>query len=48
MGMMSSIRNVFSHGDEGRRSSEECFEMLMFLNWLFGHLDEAEVQGDDE
>lgn len=47
MGMMSSIRNVFSHGDEERRSAEECFEMLMFLNWLFGRLDEAEVQGDD-
>lgn len=48
MGMMAAIRNVFSHGDEERRPPEECFEMLMFLNWLFGRLDEAEVQGDDE
>jgi uncharacterized protein (TIGR02391 family) len=44
MGMMASIRNVFSHGDEERRSAEECFEMLMFLNWLFGRLDEAETE----
>jgi hypothetical protein len=35
MGAMSAIRNVFSHGDEERRSPEECFEMLLFLNWLF-------------
>ena len=35
MGMMQAIRNVFSHGDEDMRSPEECFEMLMFLNWLF-------------
>jgi len=46
MGMMAAIRNVFSHGDEERRPPEECFEMLMFLNWLFGRLDEAEVQAD--
>jgi uncharacterized protein (TIGR02391 family) len=46
MGAMSAIRNVFSHGDEERRSPEECFEMLLFLNWLFrglvtsgGHAD---------
>lgn len=39
MGAMSAIRNVFSHGDEERRSPEECFEMLMFLNWLFRGLD---------
>ncbi len=35
MGMMQAIRNVFSHGDEGMRSPEECYEMLMFINWLF-------------
>ncbi|MDD2201891.1 MAG: TIGR02391 family protein [Firmicutes bacterium] len=35
MGAMASIRNVFSHGDEERRSPEQCFEMLLFLNWLF-------------
>jgi len=35
MGSMSAIRNVFSHGDEQQRTPEECFEMLMLLNWLF-------------
>ncbi len=35
MGAMASIRNIFSHGDEERRSPEECFEMLIFINWLF-------------
>jgi uncharacterized protein (TIGR02391 family) len=35
MGAMASIRNIFSHGDEERRSPEECFEMLLFINWLF-------------
>jgi len=35
MGMMASIRNIFSHGDEERRSPEECLEMLLFINWLF-------------
>ena len=35
MGSMTAIRNVLSHGDEERRSPEECFEMLLFLNWLF-------------
>ena len=35
MGAMTAIRNVFSHGDEERRSPEQCFEMLLFLNWLF-------------
>lgn len=39
MGMMAAIRNVFSHGDEERRSPEECFEMLLFLNWLYRGLD---------
>jgi uncharacterized protein (TIGR02391 family) len=38
MGTMASIRNIFSHGDENTRSPEECFEMLMYLNWLFRHL----------
>lgn len=41
MGMMGALRNVFSHGDEERRAPEECFEMLMFLNWLFRGLDGA-------
>ena len=35
MGAMAAIRNIFSHGDEERRSPEECFEMLLFINWLF-------------
>jgi uncharacterized protein (TIGR02391 family) len=35
MGMMSGIRNIFSHGDEDRRTPEEAFEMLMFINWMF-------------
>jgi uncharacterized protein (TIGR02391 family) len=34
MGSMAAVRNVFSHGDEERRSPEECFEMLLLLNWL--------------
>ncbi len=38
MGMMSAIRNTFSHGDEERRSPEECYEMLMLINWLFRYL----------
>lgn len=38
MGMMAAIRNIFSHGDEERRSPEECFEMILFLNWLFRYL----------
>lgn len=42
MGMMQAIRNVFSHGDEERRPPEECFETLLFLNWLFKHLELAE------
>jgi len=41
MGMMSAIRNVFSHGDETQRSPEEAFEMLLFLNWLFRFLPES-------
>ncbi|GIV04301.1 MAG: hypothetical protein KatS3mg015_3131 [Fimbriimonadales bacterium] len=41
MGMMRAIRNIFSHGDEDQRSPEECYEMLLFLNWLFRCLDEA-------
>jgi len=35
MGSMTAIRNILSHGDEERRSPEECFEMMLFLNWLF-------------
>jgi len=35
MGMMAAIRNVFSHRDEKARRPEECFEMLLFLNWMF-------------
>ena len=35
MGTMAAIRNIFSHGDEERRDPEECFEMLLFVNWLF-------------
>lgn len=31
MGSMAAIRNIFSHGDEERRSPEECLEMLLFL-----------------
>jgi uncharacterized protein (TIGR02391 family) len=38
MGMMRAIRNIFSHGDEDQRSPEECFETLLFLNWLFRQL----------
>jgi len=41
MGLMGAIRNVFSHGDEERREPEECFEMLMFTNWLFRNLEKA-------
>lgn len=42
MGMMSAFRNVFSHGDEERRPPEECFEALLFLNWLFRCLDKID------
>jgi len=35
MGLMAAIRNVFSHGDEEARRPEECFEMLLFINWMF-------------
>lgn len=38
MGTMAAIRNIFSHGDEERRSPEECFEMILFLNWMFRYL----------
>lgn len=38
MGSMASIRNIFSHGDEESRSPEECYEMLLFLNWLFRYI----------
>lgn len=42
MGMMRAIRNVFSHGDEERRSPEEAFEILLFINWLFRQLASSE------
>jgi len=38
MGSMAAIRNLFSHGDEKPRSPEECFELLLFANWLFRYL----------
>lgn len=38
MGVMAAVRNIFSHGDEAMRSPEECFEMLLFLNWLYRYL----------
>lgn len=40
MGLMSGIRNIFSHGDEERRSPEEAYEMLLFVNWMFRKLEE--------
>tara|TARA_R100001143_G_C3361001_1_gene135702 strand:- start:8124 stop:8924 length:801 start_codon:yes stop_codon:yes gene_type:complete len=40
MGMMSGIRNIFSHGDEDRRTPEEAFEMLLFVNWMFRKLED--------
>jgi uncharacterized protein (TIGR02391 family) len=43
MGAMSAIRNVFSHGDEERRPPEQCFEMLLFLNWLFRSVKSQEM-----
>ncbi len=42
MGLMASIRNVFSHGDEERRAPEECFEMLMLVNWMLRALASTE------
>ncbi|NMB46704.1 MAG: TIGR02391 family protein [Firmicutes bacterium] len=42
MGAMAAIRNVFSHGNEERRTPEECYEMLMFFNWLFRYLKSPE------
>jgi uncharacterized protein (TIGR02391 family) len=47
MGTMASIRNIFSHGDEERRSPEECFEMLLFINWLFRSIKTVEEQEED-
>ena len=47
MGTMSSIRNIFSHGDEERRSPEECFEMLLFINWLFRCMETVEEKQED-
>jgi len=44
MGLMSAIRNTFSHGDEERRVPEECFEMLLFINWLFRFLKKSEKE----
>jgi|SRR5690625_535966 len=42
MGMMQAIRNIFSHGDEDQRSPEEAYEMLLYINWLFRHLNNVE------
>ena len=39
--MMRGIRNIFSHGDEDPRTPEVCFEMLMFLNWLFRNVSKV-------
>ncbi len=39
MGAMAAIRNIFSHGDETNRKPEECFEMLLYINWLFRYLN---------
>jgi uncharacterized protein (TIGR02391 family) len=44
MGMMAALRNVFSHGDEERRSPEECYETLLFINWLFRMLEESQLR----
>lgn len=38
MGLMRGIRNIFSHGDENQRAPEECYEMMLFINWLFKQL----------
>lgn len=38
MGVMSGIRNVFSHGREMERSAEETLETLMLMNWLTRYL----------
>lgn len=46
MGAMAAIRNVFSHGDEERRSPEECFEMLLLLNWFFRALTVPDDTGN--
>jgi uncharacterized protein (TIGR02391 family) len=38
MGVMAAVKNIFGHGNEERRSPEECYEMLLFLNWLYRYL----------
>lgn len=38
MGVMRGIRNIFSHGDANQKPPEECYEMLLFVNWLFRQL----------
>jgi uncharacterized protein (TIGR02391 family) len=38
MGAMRGIRNIFSHGDANQKPPEECYEMLLFINWLFRQL----------
>ncbi len=38
MGAMAAIKNIFGHGNEERRSPEECYEMLLFVNWLWRYL----------
>jgi hypothetical protein len=40
MGMMSGIRNIFSHGDEDRSKPEEAYEKLLFVNWMFRKLED--------
>lgn len=45
MGAMQSIRNIFSHGDEEARTPEECFEMLLFINWLFRNIKTEDIGG---
>lgn len=42
MGSMAAIRNIFSHGDEKRRSPEESYEMLLFVNWLFRFINDSD------
>jgi hypothetical protein len=42
MGAMVAIRSIFSHGNEEQRTPEECFEMLLFLNWLFRWLKDPQ------
>lgn len=38
MGAMAAIKNIFGYGNVERRKLEECYEILLFLNWLWRHL----------